>query len=129
MAPDPFDLEQMRLPASDLQALLSRSKTKPPRHRPGEPFLRGPIPWRWLTLAARLRGSALHVGLTLWRESGIRKNRTLPFCLSHLAPMGLGVQAARRGLRALELARLVTVERSIGCGLKVTLQELPPTSP
>jgi hypothetical protein len=55
----------------------------------------------------------------------MRKNRTVPFCLSHLAPMGLGMQAARRGLRALEAAALVTVARKPGQGLRVTLQEPP----
>ena len=127
MTPEPIDLERLRLSVSDLQAFVARPKAKPPRHQPGEPFLRGPIPWRWLTQAGRLKGCALHVGLILWRESGMRKDRTVHFCLSHLAPMGLGAQAARRGLRALEAAGLVTVGRRPGRGLDVTLQE-PPTA-
>jgi hypothetical protein len=50
---DPFDPTQLRL--LDAGRPLVQPPTKPPRHRPGERFLRGPIPWPWLDAAARPR--------------------------------------------------------------------------
>jgi hypothetical protein len=86
-------------------------------------FLRGPVPWEWIVQAARLRGSALSVGLMLWHKVGIARGQKVLFCLSQAAEMGLGKQAARRGLRALQAAGLVSVERKPGRGLEVTLPD------
>ena len=57
--PDPFDPDALRLDGVNFDAARIATSKKPPRHRPGEKFLRGPIPWTWLQQAARLRGSAL----------------------------------------------------------------------
>src|SRR5690349_820802 len=78
-----FDPDAFRAPVeSNLEARQTRPTKKPPRHRPGEPFLKGPIPWRWLSRAMRLTGKALHVAILLWKESGIKQNRTIRFNLS-----------------------------------------------
>jgi hypothetical protein len=84
-------------------------------------FLRGPVPWAWIVQAARLRGSALSVGLMLWHKVGIARGQKVLFCLSQATEMGLSRQAARRGLRALQAAGLVSVMRKPGRGLEVTL--------
>jgi hypothetical protein len=120
---DPADF---RAPvATDLDALRSRPAKKPPRHRQGEPFLKGPIPWPWLQRAMLLPGKALHVAILLWKESGIRRNRTVRFNLSALAKIGIHPDTARRGLRALASAQLVTVTHHPGQALEVTLWEQP----
>src|SRR5215468_5398788 len=121
---DAFDPEALRLPQADLQELLSRPSTKPPRHRPGERFLKGPIPWPWLEQAARLPGKALALSLALWREAGYRRRRTVSVSLSR-AGLGVNEQAARRALRALQAAGLVSVLRKPGRKLEVTLLEPP----
>jgi DNA-binding transcriptional ArsR family regulator len=123
---DPFDPDNLRLDASAfLAAAQSPRPTRPPRHRPGEWFLRGPVPWRWLEVAARLSGQALALSLCLWREANRRNRRTVRLCLGR---MGLGVseQAARRALRKLERAGLVSVLREGGRGLEITRLEAPP---
>jgi hypothetical protein len=120
--PVPFDLEALRMPGADLEMLRRRPSKKPPRHRPGEGFLKGPIPWPWLVLAARLPGRALPVALLLWREAGCRRRRTVPFCLSRGLKLGVTVGSARRALRRLEAAGLVRVRRLPGRGLEVTLE-------
>jgi hypothetical protein len=98
-----------------------------PRHQPGEPFLKGPVPWRWLEKANALPGKAGYVGLVLWREAGWRKTRIVKFSLRGSLPPGLNRQSARRGLYLLERAGLVVVNRKPGRGLEITIQEYRPT--
>ena len=109
----------------DLEALRSRPSRKPPRHRQGEQFLKGPIPWPWLLRAMQLHGKAVHVALMLWKESFIRGNRTIRFNLSATRKIGIHPDTARRGVRALISAKLVTVTHHPGQALEVTLLETP----
>jgi hypothetical protein len=119
---DTFDLEKFRTPEQiDLDSLQKQTK-KPPRHRQGEKFLMGPIPWAWLERAAKLKGKALHVALLLWMESGCRKNRSVRFNLS-AEKFNLSTDTARRALRTLETAKLVTIMHHPGQSLEVTLLE------
>jgi len=118
---DPFDVEALRGAGVDLAALSRRPSRKPPRHRQGEKFLKGPIPWSWLERAFLLPGKALHIALLLWYEAGCRRNRTVPLCLAGRLPGGLSRQSARRGLRNLVAAGLVSVQRKPGSGLQVTI--------
>ncbi len=121
---DPFDPETLRLNRESRQPTTKVPRSsKPPRHRPGEWFLRGPIPWPWLETAARLPGKALAVALCLWREAGRGHRRIVKLCVAR-AGLGVSEQAARRALRSLEAAGLVAVERAPGRGLEVTLLDL-----
>jgi hypothetical protein len=81
-----IDVQALRAPAGDLAALVKRPPPTPPRHRQGEKFLKGPLPWGWLERAFRLRGKALHVALLLWYKAGCRNKRTVPFSLSRRPP-------------------------------------------
>ena len=118
---DPFD--PARLPAASLPAPRT-----PPRPRPGEKFLKGPVPWGWVEAAVGLPGRALAVGLAVWMEAGCRNRRAVAVSLSRLARLGMTEKAARRAVQALERAGLVTVDRAPGRGLVVTLAH-PPTTP
>ena len=120
---DPFDPARLRLNGT-IAADLARpfASTKPPRHRPGELFLKGPIPWRWLEQAARLPGKALSVSLVLWREAGRRRRRTIPISLASVG-LGLSKWAARRALRQLDGAGLVSVRHLPGKSLQVTIND------
>jgi hypothetical protein len=71
----------------------------------------------------RLPGKALAVGLMLWWVAGCRGQRTVYFSLTRAAADGIPTTTARRGLRQLERAGLVTVHRRPGHGLEVTLRE------
>ncbi len=118
-----MDPERLKLPgdiAWDGDPPVSK---QPPRHKPGELFLKGPIPWNWLTRAARLPGRALQVALIVWFGAGLEKNRTVPFSYKRAAEMGCKREAARRGLAALERDGLVSVERGPGRSPRVTLNE------
>jgi hypothetical protein len=75
-------------------------------------FLKGPIPYIWLTLAAALPGKALAVGICVWTWAGIlRRIDNLPISLSRMPVQRM---AASRGLLQLEKTGLVTVVRSPG---------------
>jgi DNA-binding transcriptional ArsR family regulator len=92
-----------------------------PRHQPGEAFLKGPLHWDWWSAACRLGGSALHVASHLKQRDGWRGKLVDRFTAPELAELGLSPQTARRGLKLLETAGLVAVERSPGCKLAVRL--------
>jgi hypothetical protein len=125
MQSDSFDPEALRLAGDGREALLQNPPKRLPRHRPGEAFLKGPVPWSWLTTAARLPGKALHMGVLLWQEAGCRKSRAVRLCLSFGAKVGVPLTSARRALRRLEAAGLVSVEYLPGQALRVTLLEPP----
>lgn len=122
-ASDSFDPARLSLPQGRIP--VSALPERPPRHRAGEKFLRGPIPWRWVEIAAARPGKVLAVGLALWFEAGCRNARTVSVTLSRLARLGMSGQAAGRAVRELERVGLVTVERPPGRALVVTLNDPP----
>ena len=98
---DPFDVSRLRIP--DAMPVVSQPpRPKAPRHKPGEMFLKGPIPWEWLEKAARLPGQALAVGLVAWHLRGLRSSNSFRLEPSKVRSLGLSPRAARRGVKALE---------------------------
>jgi hypothetical protein len=67
----------------------------------------------------------LAVGLMLWKEAGCEGKRTVRFCLARATADGIPTTTARRAMRELERADLVTVHRKPGQGLEVTLKDAP----
>jgi DNA-binding MarR family transcriptional regulator len=78
-----------------------------------------------LLRALRLPGKALHVALLLWQEAGCRRSRTIRFRLAGTADLEMHPDTAKRGLRALEKAGLVSIRRHPGQALEVTLLAAP----
>ena len=119
-----LDIGRMRLTST------TRSFEKPgpsvPRHRRGELFVQGPVPWTWLTAAARLPGRALHVGIVLWLESGLRKSAIVSLSQRRLRDLGVERHAGYRGLSSLEEAGLVDVQRHRGRLSVVTFRDRLP---
>ena len=115
-----LDPERFRLPPN----LTAPPNPKPPRRCPAG-FLRGPIPWPWLVKAMTLPGRALAVALVLWREAGVRKTMVVPLPQVRLREAGILHDAARRAVRSLELAGLVTIRRPPGRCLEVTILDPP----
>ncbi len=103
--------------------------TASPRLRPARRacgyFLRGPIPWSWLTLAGRLPGRALQVGVVLWFWVGRRNSRTVSISLSAIArQFGFDQSSASRALAQLARARLISLEQAPGRKHKVTVLDV-----
>jgi len=93
------------------------SRKKAPRHKSGEPFLRGPIPMNWLAAASKAsgHGSGLGIAVALWYLSGLNlQAKTVKLSGSVLRQMGIERHAGYRGLKTLEKAGLVSVERHSG---------------
>jgi hypothetical protein len=121
---DAFNPEALRLLDADALDTRKVAPKRPPHHRPGEAFIKGPIPWAWLKTAALLPGKALPVALLLWKQAGCQHSRTVRFCLSHAEELGIAPGAARRALRGLAHVGLVCIERHAGQCSEVTLLEM-----
>ena len=119
-----FDLKRLRLANSELKQ-VPKAKRKPPAHKPGEKFLKGPIPWKWIVLAARQPGKALHVSIALWFLAGILKSRRIKLNNILLKTLGVTRYAKHRSLLSLEQAGLISVEQVLGKSPVVTLLNPP----
>jgi hypothetical protein len=115
---DPPELDRFRLPSRPLRPAPSKG---PPRPKPNGQFLKGPVPWSWLTEALALPGKAGTVGLVLWFRAGLKRQRCVKFSYVELDQIGVPRVTAWRGLRALEAARLVSVEHKQGRTPEVTI--------
>jgi hypothetical protein len=123
---DLWDLDQLRLPAEMIGDLERRRPL--PRHRRGDPFLKGPIPYAWIAAACRLPGAGLRVAMAyrFYRDRFRFERRGRRWGLLDVA-RGLQISddAARRGLRAAERVGLVAVSREPGRKPAVAVAELP----
>lgn len=113
-----------RLPPSPSTSRPPRAA--PPRHLPGERFLKGPVPWVWLVQAGHLPGAALHVGVMLWHLAGLERSAEVSLSLTRMGEMGVSRHAAARGLTALERAGLVRADRHRGRKARVFILHPPP---
>ncbi len=96
-----------------------------PGPRPGEKFLRGPIPLPWLQKAAALPGKVLALSLALWFQAGVTKSGVVQVGRKLAARFGVGRNAAARCLKLLEDAGLVAVDRHPGRCHSITILESP----
>ena len=117
------DLKRLRLTTLDLRSSGRRSRAQRPTRAHGL-FLKGPIPWPWLSAAARLPGRALHVAVAIRLFVGMKKTSRIALSVSWLAELGLSRHAAYRGLIALESRGLVSVDRHRGRKPVVTVIEI-----
>jgi len=88
------------------------------------PFLKGPVSMPWLRRAYALPGKALAVAIELQHLVGLRRSPSVRLGLKQFAELGISRYAAARGLRALEKAGLVIVERRHGRKPVVTVVEV-----
>ncbi len=116
------DLKRLWLTSLALRSSGRRNRAQ--RTRAHGLFLKGPIPWPWLSAAARLPGRALHVAVGIRLLVGMKKTSRIALSVSWLAELGLSRHAAYRGLTALEGRGLVSVDRHRGRKPMVTVIEL-----
>jgi DNA-binding transcriptional ArsR family regulator len=117
-----FDVEDFRLPRSLYGEI--RTHRLPPRPGEGEPFIRGPIAFAWVALAARLRGSCLIVAMAA-RFLRSRYPRKSSWSVAEIGwRAGLEERSARRSLRALSEAGLTSFTRRPGRKPALVILEL-----
>jgi hypothetical protein len=122
-----MDWERFRVPAERIGDLTTETGLS--RHPPGETFIRGPIPWRWLAGASRLDGSGFAVARGVWYLAH-RFRRDVRAGIPELADwLGLGRTSIKTGLRLAEAAELVSVGRAPGRKLVLSLRERDQASP
>src|SRR5690242_12051064 len=98
-----INLDQLRLKPAELRPA---GKSRVPRHRSGEQFLKGPVPWAWLCVAGRLGGKSLHIALVLWHLASMTKSARFPLSRRTGDDLGVRRHAAYRALSKLERAGL-----------------------
>ena len=82
---------------------------------PNKPlFLKGPISMEWLSLAAKLPGKAFHLAVAIQWLAGMSSPTKLKVTAKALELLGVSKDAYRDGLRRLEEAKLISVERRTG---------------
>jgi len=130
----PIEVEHIDTTARDINKIYKNLGLNTPveaRYRPikrqseaKDPYVRT-IPLSWVYLASGLPGKALHVGIVIWFLSGVNKSQTITLTRKTLKNFGLTPETGRRGLLALESAKLVRVERRGKKSPRVTLEEHP----
>jgi hypothetical protein len=121
-----FDLSIYAIDDEDFGKAQDPPDGKQTRPLRPQRFLAGPLDWDLLDRAGALPGRALHLLLVLLHRRRLTrdKTRTLFVNLRRIGDgHGMGEWAARRALRALERAGLVTVSCQGGYGVRVTLKE------
>ena len=106
------------------QQALAPKKTKrakAPRHKPGEKFLKGPVPLNWLARAGQLPGKSLHVGVVLWFLAGMYRTNSIALPNGILKLLGVDRHAKYRALNQLGQADLIKCDRHDGRSPGVTL--------
>jgi len=86
-----------------------------------ELFLKGPIDWSWLARAGQLSGRALHVAIALAMQCGLERGLSFRMRRRFCSDLGLERTAVYRGLKKLEQAGLVRVQRRRGARPIVSL--------
>jgi hypothetical protein len=114
--------------AEDLVVPVTPTAGLPPKHLPGEHFVKGPIPMNWLSAAAAIPGKAVIVALAVWFLAGMKKTSTVKLTRTVLDRFSISRHAAYRCLQRLEAAGLVEVRRHRGRCPVVTLLEGPRSS-
>jgi hypothetical protein len=99
--------------------VLSNEKKKV--FKKGQMFLKGPIPYPFLTKVANLPGKALHVAIAVLFLSGLTKSKTVTLKNSLLRELGVSRYSGYRALKKIEQVGLVSVLRKHGRNPIVTL--------
>lgn len=77
-------------------------------------FLKGPISMDWISEAAKLPGKAFHLAVAIQWLAGMSPAQKLKITAKALELLCVSKDAYRDGLRRLEEAELVSVERRVG---------------
>ena len=87
-----------------------------------DPFIKGPIPLKWVMRANALPGKAGAVGLALWFLAGVKGTRSFKVTAEAVRVAACSRQAFSHGLNALEGADLIAVRRQPGARPEVMLR-------
>ena len=92
-------------------------------------FIRGPISFEWMQKANDLPGKAGAVGLALWFLKGVKRSSTFAVTAEAEALAKCSRQAFARGLAALAVAGLISVQPKQGGRPTITICDPPVRQP
>jgi len=117
-----MNIDRFRINRNKVRANKTPGKeTSLPCHTKGERFLKGPIPLKWLSLAAKQPGKALHVSIVLWHMAGMKRSRTIALSNGQLSEFGISRRAKYDNLKVLNKVGLISVKQLPGRSPIVTL--------
>lgn len=93
-----------------------------------ELFLQGPIPLKWLGVAAKLPGKTINVAIALWWLHRMAKGKPFKLTQTSLKYLDVKRDAASAALARLELAGLIQVERRPGQRPNISMVDRAPRS-
>lgn len=97
---------------------------KAPKHKKGELFLQGPIPWNWIAKASQVngKGSTLKLVMAIWFHSGLSgHSAVIKITRRTLNDLGLERNSVYRAIKTLEKAKLISVLRKKGARPSITI--------
>ena len=116
-----LDIEKFRISEKSTNSIESKKKRAPKKKKIGN-FIKGPIPLHWIRVALNLAPCALRVSVILWYISGLRRSETFILSNVMLKDFNLNRHTKYRGLKLLEEAGLIEVERRFKKNPKVTIK-------
>ena len=116
-----FDINKFRIPGKNFNPREPQNKSEPKKKKIGS-FIKGPIPLYWIKKALKLAPCAIRIGMVLWYISGLRKNETFILSNVMLKKFDIGRHTKYRGLKLLEEAGLIEIEKRFKKNPKVTIK-------
>jgi hypothetical protein len=117
-----FDADKFRIAEEDIDSIESKKKYLPKKGGIVK-FIRGPIPLPWITEAVKLSPCALRISMVIWYVRGLRKSETIILSNKMLKEFNLDRHTKYRGLKLLEGAGLIEVERRFKKNPMVTIKK------
>lgn len=121
-----IDVEKFRVKSSLTAKAVGRQVL--PRHKKGEKFIAGPVPWDWWARAAVLPGKSLHVASVIWLLALMKKSVSVQLQGALLSDLGVSRKAVYRVLKGFVEAGLITCDSGPGRRPIITLLDAPAQS-
>lgn len=112
-----YSYSDIRIPEREIETEVSRGFKGRRKGR----FLKGPIPMPLISTAAKRPGQSLALYLAIHHQTALTGKQLVTLPSSLLIEMGINKDAKARGLRQLENAGLIRVERVRGRSVRVSL--------
>ena len=107
-----IDITDLAIPNKRVRLNRATNKWEDAPNKPL--FLKGPIPLPWLSEAAKLTGKAINLALAIQWLVGMSGGKPVKITAKALELFAISKDAYRDGLKRLESAGLVKVERYTG---------------
>jgi hypothetical protein len=92
---------------------------------PNKPlFIKGPLSMPWLSVAAKLKGKSLHVAMAIQWLAGMNTGKPFKLTRKALEMFSVSNDAASDGVKRLEAAGHIAVQRLAGQRPTITMRQL-----